>query len=261
MTDRLVKNGRVLNPYTGTDAVLDVRLRDRTISEIGANLSPQHGEDVLDATGCLVVPGLIDMHVHFRDPGLTYKESIQTGSEAAAAGGFVAVVCMANTKPSLDTARQIRYVYEKADEAGLIAVYPVGSISKSLLGQEPTHYEELRFAGAIAFSDDGVSCMDEEIMRLVLRQSVEPGGVPVVVHCEDPKIAHSGVMNDGDVSKELGLAGIPREAEESIIARDIRLAEETGGRLHIQHVTTRGGVALIREGKARGVNVNGEACP
>jgi len=258
--DLLIRNGRVVDPSTGVDGDLDVRIRDAEVVEIGSRLSRADSEAVFDADGCVVAPGLIDLHVHLRDPGESEKETIVTGTRAAAAGGFVGVACMANTSPTLDTPELIRYAVRQAETAGYADVYPIASISKGLVGDEPCAYDVLSAAGACGFSDDGKSTMDEGIMRAALESSRSTKR-PVLVHCEDPEMAGDGVMHDGDVAAELGLLGLPGRAEERIVARDLRLAEETGGRLHILHVTTRGGIELIAAAKKRGVDVTAEACP
>ncbi len=256
----LIRDGRILCPHTATDRQADVRVSDGRISEIGDRLEPEAGDDVFGAAGCIVAPGLIDMHVHLRDPGQTHKEDIETGTRAAAAGGFVSVACMANTAPTLDDPRWIAHVLNEAETKGSARVSPIGSITLGLAGEEAAPYEALHAAGAVGFSDDGKSTMDDDIMRRVLTYGARHD-MPVFVHCEDPEIAGDGCMHEGDVSASLGLPGIPPEAEERIILRDCVLAEETGGHVHIQHVTTRRGVEIIRAAKSGGAPVTAEGCP
>jgi len=212
-------------------------------------------------TGRIVCPGLIDIHVHLRDPGQEQKESLATGTRAAAHGGFVHLCCMPNTSPALDSAATIRDLRERAILEGIVRVSPIGAISIGRVGEKPAPWAEMAAAGAVAFSDDGDSCMSDAIMRAALEGTREHGK-PLAVHCEDTAlIPHGAGMNEGIVSRRMRVPGIPREAEEAIIARDLRLAEETGGLLHLCHVSTAGGVRLLREAKARGVKATGEAMP
>ncbi|GIX07705.1 MAG: hypothetical protein KatS3mg115_2108 [Candidatus Poribacteria bacterium] len=207
------------------------------LPEWGGAFPPFPRARELNAEGCLVVPGLIDIHVHLREPGQEHKETIATGARAAAAGGFVCVVCMANTSPPLDTPERIQYVRKRAQEVGSVEVLPVGAISKGLAGEEPAPWGALAAAGAVGFSDDGKTTLSETVMRHVLEWSAEHQRT-VAVHCEDPHLSKNGVIHDGTVARRLGVPGIPPEAEERIIERDLTLASETGGRLHIQHVST-----------------------
>lgn len=256
----LIKDGRILCSHTATDRKADLRVVDGGITEIADHLEPLAGETVFGAAGCIVTPGLLDMHVHLRDPGQTHKEDIATGTRAAAAGGFVSVACMANTSPTLDDPKWISHVLTEAEEKGSARVRPIGSITLGLEGRVPSPYAALHAVGAVGFSDDGKSAMDDDIMRLVLEYAARHD-VAVFVHCEDPDIAGDGVMHEGDVSASLGLPGIPPEAEERIILRDCVLAAETGGSVHIQHVTTRRGVEIIRAAKDGGAPVTAEGCP
>lgn len=262
----VIRGGRVLDPATGFDGIADVLITNGRIAAIGAVANRQDGlrtppPDTLDATGCIVCPGLIDIHVHLRDPGLTHKEDLATGTRAAARGGFTHLCCMPNTLPALDTPEAIRAVRERAALVGLVRVSPIGAISIGRGGAEPVPWVAMAAAGAVAFSDDGDSCMSDAIMRAALLATREHGK-PVAVHCEDKTMIPAGAgINAGEVSRRLRIPGIPREAEEAIIARDLRLAEETGGRLHVLHVSTAGGVQLLRDAKARGVRVTGEAMP
>ena len=262
----VIRGGRVLDPASGFDGVADVVIVNGRIAALGGVANRQDGlrtppPRTLDATGCIVCPGLIDLHVHLRDPGQTHKEDLVTGTQAAARGGFVHVCAMPNTSPALDSAAIIRDLRERATLDGIVRVSPIGAISVGRRGERPAPWAEMAAAGAVAFSDDGDSCMDEGIMRDALRATTQHGR-PLAVHCEDRSLIPPGAgMNAGAVSRRMRVPGIPHAAEEAIIARDLRLAEETGGRLHLCHVSTAGGVQLLREAKARGVRATGEAMP
>ncbi|MDP2689394.1 MAG: dihydroorotase [Deltaproteobacteria bacterium] len=266
MNRLVIKGGRVLDPSTGLDAVSNIYImggRIASVKEAATDttvLTPNApGLDIIDATGMLVTPGLVDLHTHLREPGYEYKETIKTGAEAAVAGGFTTILCMANTNPVNDNASVTRHILKKAEETG-INVRPVGAISVGLKGKRMAEMAELKEAGCAAVSDDGVPVADGVLMRRALEYS-RSLGLTVITHAEDHGLAGAGVMNEGPVSTRLGLKGIPAAAEEAMVARDISLAELTGGRLHIAHVSTRGAVALIRAAKARGVNVTAEATP
>jgi dihydroorotase len=262
----VIRGGRVIDPASGFDGVADVIVTNGRIAALGAVGNRFDGlrtpmPDELDAAGCIVCPGLIDIHVHLRDPGQEQKETLATGTRAAARGGFVHVCCMPNTTPALDSAAIIRDLRERAILEGVVRVSPIGAISIGRLGESPAPWAAMAAAGAVAFSDDGDSCMSDEIMRAALEATREHGK-PLAVHCEDKAlIPASAAMNEGIVSRRMRVPGIPREAEEAIIARDLRLAEETGGLLHLCHVSTAGGVQLLREAKVRGVRATGEAMP
>lgn len=255
----LIKNGRVIDPANRIDGQFDLLIDRGKIAKLGKGLDAGKAE-VIDAGGKLVVPGLIDLHVHLRDPGLEYKEDIVSGTAAAVAGGFTSVACMPNTKPVTDSQAVVSYILTKAQGQGSCNVFPIGSITKGLQGETLSEMGEMFECGAVGFSDDGRPVENSEIMRRALEYA-RPFGFPIISHAEDLALAGSGVMNEGDVATELGLKGIPWVAEETMIARDIMLAEFTGGRLHVAHVSTKGGVELIRLAKARGVRVTGEATP
>ena len=255
----LIKNGRVVHPVTGTVLLQDVLLERGRISVL------EHGLDcvadrVIDATGLSVAPGLVDMHVHLRDPGLTYQDDILTGGAAAARGGVTSVVCMANTSPAVDCPEQIRYVLDRAREANGVEVYPVGAVSKGLRGEEPTDAEALQAAGAIALSDDGNNVDNANLMRDVLIRARQLE-MPVLCHCEDTSMVAGRAVNEGSVSRKLWLEGRPAIAEEIMVMRDAMLAEETGARVHICHVSTARSVDIIRKMKKKGVPITCETCP
>ncbi|HEV2128597.1 MAG TPA: dihydroorotase [Thermomicrobiales bacterium] len=260
MTRRtLLRGGRVIDPANGWDGVADVVIEDGTVAEVADHTKPRERDEVIDAGGKLVTPAWIDMHVHLRDPGFTGKETLATGGQAAVAGGFGVGGCMPNTSPALDSPEIIRDVIERAERDGACRVLPIASITKGRTGAEPVEFRALVEAGAIGFSDDGDTTANSAIMRQALEVSVELG-VPVIVHCEDKALA-TGAMHEGEVSRRLGIEGIPAAAEEIIIARDVMLAELTGGWLHVCHVSTKRGIELITEAKRRGVRITAEVMP
>jgi dihydroorotase len=257
----LIKNGHIIDPANKVDGKLDLLVVDGKIAKLGKPGSlPADGSEVVDAAGKLVVPGLIDLHVHLREPGYEYKETIATGTAAAKAGGFTAVCCMPNTNPVNDSRSVTELILSQAAKASSARVFPIGAITKGSKGDELAETGELRDAGCVGISDDGRPVMHAAVMRRALEYS-KIFDIPVVSHCEDASLAAKGVMNEGFVSTELGLRGIPNAAEDVMTARDIELAELTGAKLHICHVSTRGSVRLIREAKQRGVKVTAETCP
>jgi dihydroorotase len=257
----LIKNGHIIDPANKVDGKLDLLVVDGKIAKLGKPGSlPADGSEVVDAAGKLVVPGLIDLHVHLREPGYEYKETIATGTAAAKAGGFTAVCCMPNTNPVNDSRSVTELILSQAVKASSARVFPIGAITKDSKGDELAETGELRDAGCVGISDDGRPVMHAAVMRRALEYS-KIFDIPVVSHCEDASLAAKGVMNEGFVSTELGLRGIPNAAEDVMTARDIELAELTGAKLHICHVSTRGSVRLIREAKQRGVQVTAETCP
>ena len=255
----LIKHGRILHPVTSTVLPQDMLIEDGKISLLERGLDME-ADEVIDATGLVVCPGLVDMHVHLRDPGFTSKEDIITGTAAAAKGGVTAVVCMANTKPALDCPEQLADVKERAKEGSGVRVYPVGAVTRGLQGQEPTDAEELKDAGAIALSDDGVNVDNANLMRDTLIRAKRLN-MPVLCHCEDTKMVENRAVNEGSVSRQLWLEGRPAIAEEIVVMRDAMLAEETGAHLHVQHISTAKSVDIVRKMKKKGVNITCETCP
>ena len=255
----LVRNGRVVDPANSLDAVQDVLIVGDRIERLGPNLTAP-GATVLDATGKIVCPGFIDLHVHLREPGQEYKETVATGTRAAAAGGFTAVCCMANTHPVNDNRAVTDYIRAKAETQGVVRVYPIGAVTRNLGGEVLAELAELAEAGCVAFSDDGKCVMNAALYRHAMEYTL-PFGTPLISHAEDHALAQGGAMNEGVVSTELGLPGIPAAAEDVMVARDILLAELTGAHVHIAHVSTAGAVRLVRDAKARGVRVTAEVTP
>lgn len=259
MSDLLLKGGRVIDPSQKLDEVADVLIRDGKIAEVGKDLKAENVE-VKDVTGMIVCPGLVDIHCHLREPGLERKETIATGTRAAAAGGFTTVLPMPNTAPVADSPASILYVRDRAKEVGVVHVYPIGAITKGSKGQELAEMSAMADAGAVAFSDDGRPVDSSRMMRLAMEYSLITK-LPLIAHEEDLALVDDGDMNEGAVSTVLGLRGNPAAAEETMIARDIILARLTGARLHIAHVSTAHGVQLIREAKAEGLPITAEVTP
>lgn len=255
----LFKNAEFVDPIQKTTKTIDVLVENGKIAKMEPTL-PEGGHQVLNLRGKYLLPGLMDMHVHLRDPGLTYKEDIRSGAQAAAAGGFTAVCCMPNTKPVLDTPELMNYVNKKSSEVGLCRVFPIGAVTQGQAGEALTDFEALSEAGAIAFSDDGVPVSSAKRMRDALFAAKKLKKV-VISHCEDGEMVKNYGVNEGEVSKALGLPGRPAIAEDLMVARDLVLSAETGGHVHIAHVSTKGAAQLIREAKARGVSVTAETCP
>ncbi len=256
----LVKGGMLVDPAAGIKAVRDILLQDGKVVEIGEHLERPEGAEVYDATGKLVTPGLIDMHVHLREPGLEAKETIASGTRAAAMGGFTSVCCMPNTNPVTDSLALVEAVQAISKRDGAVRVFPIGAITKGSQGQELAEIGDMAQAGVRAVSDDGKPVARAEIMRLALEYA-KMFEVTVVSHCEEQSLAGDGVMHYGPMSAMLGLKGIPAAAEEVMVARDIILAEAAGAKLHIAHISTRGSLELVRAAKARGVNVSCEVTP
>lgn len=259
MKRTLIKNGRMLDPKNSIDQICDLYIEGGNISQIGIDLNIS-ADQIIEAKDLIVTPGLVDMHVHLREPGFEYKETIATGTRSAVAGGFTTVACMANTKPTIDSPDLVDFIHLQAKEYGSANVLPIGAITKDLDGKLTTDWRSLIEAGVVALSDDGKTVMDASIMWNVLVLSAEMG-FPVIDHCEEHNLTKGTVMNLGKISLELGLPGQSNAAEEIIIARDLLLAEQTGGHVHIAHVSTEGGVDLIHWAKQRKICVTAESCP
>ncbi len=255
-----IRGGRVIDPSRGTDATGDLLLRNGKIEAQGPGLGRPDDAEIIEAAGRVVAPGLIDLHVHLREPGQEDVETVATGAMAAAAGGFSAVCAMPNTDPVTDNQAAVGFIVSQAQRAGKARVYPIGAISLGQQGQQLAEFGELVGAGAVAVSDDGKPVVSSHLMRTALEYA-RTFGIPVADHCEDPTLAAGGAMHEGLVSTRLGLKGVPAAAEEIMVARDILLAELTGGHVHLCHMSTRGSVELIRRAKDKGLRVTAEACP
>ncbi len=255
----LIQNGRVIDPSRGIDAVQDVLVKDGVIAAVGKNLAA-NGAKTVDAKGLVVSPGFIDLHVHLREPGFEYKETIATGSMAAAAGGFTAVCCMANTKPVNDNASVTRFILEKAAAVNGARVHPIGAITKGLKGEELAEIGEMKKAGVVALSDDGRCVMDARVLRHAMDYAAM-FGLTIVEHCEDEHLVKGGIMNEGETSARLGIKGMPAIAEDVIARRDIDIAAYLKRPVHIAHISTLGAVESVRAAKALGTAVTCEAAP
>ncbi|WP_066638824.1 dihydroorotase [Desulfolucanica intricata] len=255
----LIKGGLVVDPLGKIDPAADLLISEGKIEAVEKDIK-YDGAQIIDATGKMVVPGLIDMHVHLREPGFEAKETIATGTRAAARGGFTSVACMPNTRPVADDQSVIKFICERAKETGVVNVFPIGAITKGSKGDELSEMADLKAYGAVAFSDDGFPVSRSDVMRRAM-QYAKMVGLPIISHCEDKELASDGVMHEGYMSTVLGLKGIPAAAEEVMVARDIILAELTGCPLHLAHISTVGSVRLVREAKARGVAVTAEVTP
>jgi dihydroorotase len=261
MATILLKGGRVLDPSQGLDReVGDVLVVDGRIEHAGESVSAPDGAEVLDVAGCIVSPGFIDVHCHLREPGREDVETVATGARAAAAGGFTAVCAMPNTDPVTDNQAAVGFIIRQAQRARSARVYPIGAISLGQKGESLAEFGEMVGAGAVAVSDDGKPVASAHLMRTALEYA-HAFGIPVIDHCEEPTLARGGAMNEGIVSARLGLKGIPAEAEEIMVIRDILLSRRTRGHVHLAHMSTVGSVELIRWGKERGINVTAEVCP
>ena len=256
----LIQNGHVINPATNTSEVMDVLIKGKKIKAMGKGLSRDDVEQVIDATGLVVTPGLVDIHVHFREPGQTSKEDIVSGARAGAAGGFTTVVTMANTMPRVDNASAVLRALRRSKEDACINVLPTACATKEMKGEEITPMAELKDAGIVAVTDDGQDICSSAIMRRVFEYAAMLD-LPYMAHCEDESLAAGGAMNEGYTATRLGIPGIPKAAEEIRIDRNIRLAEMTGAHVHIQHVTTAEGIDTVRHFKSKGYGVTCEVCP
>jgi len=255
----LIKGGRVISPAQKLDDTCDILIEKGIIAAIGKGLEAK-GAEVIDASGKVVTPGLVDIHVHLRDPGLEYKEDIVSGTLSAVTGGFTSIACMPNTKPVNDNQTVTSYILKKAAEVGYCRVFPIASITKGLDGESLTEMGELKDLGVCAVSDDGKPVSNPQLMRRAMEYA-RPFGLTIISHAEDLDLVGSGVMNEGPVSTELGLKGIPWVAEDAATSREVMLAEFTGAHLHVAHVSTKGSIEIVRQAKKRGVNVTCEAAP
>src|SRR5690349_3416667 len=262
MNSLLLTGGRVIDPANRLDEAKDILIKNGKIAAIGGNLSDKAGGDVerVNVSGLVVCPGLIDLHVHLREPGQSAKETIATGTAAAARGGFTSVVCMPNTSPAVDNAGTVALIHELALEQGAVNVFITGAITKNIAGEELAPIGSLKKAGVVAISDDGHCVQNNELMRRALEYA-KMFDLPVMDHCQDYSLVTDGVMHEGYWSTALGLRGWPSAGEEMIVARNILLAELTGARVHCQHLSAAGSVQLLRAAKKRGVPISGEACP
>ena len=254
----LIKNGRIVDPVSNRDEVMDILIDGKTIVKIDKNIIDESAK-IIDATGLVVAPGLVDTHVHFRDPGFTYKEDIITGSKAAAKGGFTMVICMANTKPAVDNVETLKYIQEKGQTTG-IHVLQTATITKGLKGEEVVDMEELAKEGAAGFTDDGIPIMDEKLLLEAMERAKELD-LPVSLHEEDPLFIENAGVNEGEVSKKLNYKGASHTAEDVMVARDVMLALHTGASVCIQHISSGNSVELVRLAKKMGADVHAEATP
>jgi dihydroorotase len=259
MSQLLIKNGRVIDPASGTDMLADVLTQDGVIAAAGANLEAA-GAEVLDATGLIVAPGFIDMHVHLREPGFEHAETIETGARAAAAGGFTSICCMPNTLPVNDNATVTSYIIERARKLAITNIFPIGAITKNSAGEELSAIGSMKAAGVVAISDDGRPVMNARVMRRAM-EFARSFNLPVIDHCEDLNLSAGGDMHEGYESVRLGLRGIPASSEDVMVARDILLAQVTGARFHVAHISTRNSIAMVAYAKQRGLPVTCEVTP
>ena len=259
MAKLLIKNGRIIDPASGFDQVADLLIDDGLISGIGQKLSAP-GAELFDASGMIVAPGFLDIHVHLREPGFEHAETIETGAKAAAAGGFTSICCMPNTSPVNDNATVTSYIVERARRLAVVNVYPIGAITKGSQGEELASIGSMAQAGVVAISDDGKPVMNSRIMRRAM-ETAKSFGLPVIDHCEDLNLSSGGDMHEGLVSTNLGLRGIPSCSEDVMVARDLLLAELTGARFHVAHISTERSVKMVAYAKMKGLDVSCEATP
>lgn len=259
MSTLLIRGGTVIDPASGRNGVADVRIDDGKITAVGQGLTAE-GAEVFEAAGLVVAPGFIDMHVHLRDPGFEHSETVETGSRAAAAGGFTTVCCMPNTNPINDSATVTNYILDRARRTAVVKVHPIGAITKGSLGEELASIGSLKRAGVVAISDDGRPVMNAQLMRRAM-ETAQSFDVPVINHCEDLNLSAGGDMHEGLPSVRMGLRGIPSCAEDVMVARDILLGEMTGARYHVAHISTRHSVAMVAFAKSKGLAVTSEVTP
>lgn len=256
----LITNGRIIDPSNRRDGLFDLLIQNGKISKISKKIHPQKNDLTVSAKGCWILPGLIDVHVHLREPGGEESETIETGSRAAAAGGVTSLLAMPNTQPPIDTPRQVQFVVKRAKETAIVKIYPVGAITKGQEGKELADIHSMVKEGCVAISDDGHCVMNSQLLRWAL-DYCKSLGITLIEHCEDENRSRGGVMYEGALSIKLGLKGIPEESESNMIARDIFLAQLTGARLHCAHVSCADSVELIRRAKKKGIRVTAETCP
>ena len=259
MAKLLIKNGRIIDPASGFDQVADLLIEDGLISGIGQTLTSP-GAELFDASGMIVAPGFLDIHVHLREPGFEHAETIETGAKAAAAGGFTSICCMPNTSPVNDNATVTSYIVERARRLAVVNVYPIGAITKGSQGEELASIGSMAQAGVVTISDDGRPVMNSRIMRRAM-ETAKSFGLPVIDHCEDLNLSSGGDMHEGLVSTNLGLRGIPSCSEDVMVARDLLLAELTGARFHVAHISTERSVKMVAYAKMKGLDVSCEATP
>lgn len=259
MSRLVIKNGRVIDPANDLDRICDVGIEEGVIREIGTDLSATGGE-VFDASGCIVAPGFIDMHVHLREPGFEHAETIETGSRAAAAGGFTSICCMPNTQPVNDSPTVTSYIVDRARRSAVVNVFPIGAITKNSAGEELAAIASMKQAGIVAISDDGKPVMNARVARRAMEYAAALD-LPFIEHCEDLHLSADGDMHEGMQSTRLGLRGIPRSSEDVMVARDLILAELTGVRYHVAHISSRNSVQMVAFAKQRGLKVTSEATP
>ncbi|MBT5928217.1 MAG: dihydroorotase, partial [Verrucomicrobia bacterium] len=262
MDELLIKNGRVIDPVNDVDAHQSLLIQDGKIAAFGAEADAKVGDNtkIIDAIGRVVCPGLVDIHVHFREPGQSAKETIETGTKAAALGGFTTVICMPNTSPSIDSPGTVALIQDKVEKSAAINVYTTGAITKGIKGEELAPIGSLHGAGVVAITDDGRCVQSNELMRRACEYA-KMFDLPIMDHCQDYDLVGNGVMNEGHWSNVLGLPAWPAAGEEIIVARNIQLAELTGTHIHCQHMSSAGAVKLIREARDKGIPISGEACP
>lgn len=259
MNKLLIKKGRVIDPKTKRDGIFDLLIEGDKIIKIEKDIEMENVK-AINAKGCMVLPGLIDIHVHLREPGFEYKETIKSGSESAAAGGFTTIACMPNTSPVIDMAPLVEYIHLKAKREACVKVKSIGAISKGLQGKELAPMGEMVQSGAVAFSDDGSPVESSSLMKRAMEYASQ-WNIPIISHCEEGSLSQGGLMNEGEVSTRLGMPGIPSAAEEIMVARDIALARYTGCKVHIAHVSTEASIDLIREAKGHGIPITCEVTP
>ena len=259
MSQLLIKNGRVIDPASAADTLADLLIRDGAIAAVGPGLDAP-GAEIFDASGLIVAPGFIDMHVHLREPGIEHAETIETGARAAAAGGFTSICCMPNTLPVNDNATVTSYIIERARKFAVTNVFPIGAITKNSAGEELSAIGSMKAAGIVAISDDGRPVMNARVMRRAM-EFARSFDLPVIDHCEDLNLSAGGDMHEGHESVRLGLRGIPSSSEDVMVARDILLAEATGARFHVAHISTRNATAMVAYAKQQGLPVTCEATP